>query len=198
MPEAAGANVTVPVPGFHDALVDAFVQVPETVQVSDPKAMYEAGAVMATFPETVALPEVDVSAPPLRVRLPITVSVFAPFVSTPDARVKDAAVSWDARLNVPVTVIAAKLLPAEMAMDLEAPPKATLDDPAAKLPEDTVDVFHEPATERVAPPMFRIAEAPEDVRSELNVTDAETIVSVPRNARAEDAVVDTPAFTVRL
>jgi len=65
----AALNRTVPLPGFHDAEVLAFVHDPEIVHVSEPKEMYEVAAVTLTLPEMVTLPEVEVRAPPERVRL---------------------------------------------------------------------------------------------------------------------------------
>lgn len=196
--EPPGPKMTVPLPALQDALVEAFVQVPATVQVSDPKAMKEVEAEMVTLPAMATFPEVDVIDPPLRTRLPFTVSRFVPFVRPPAGIVKEVAVSWEDWFMVPVIVTAAKALPVEMPMDFEAPLNVTADEPEMKFAEDTDKVFHEPATLRAALPNAVDAEAPEDVTSELKVAVLEARVSAPLNVRTDAIVVVTPGLTVRL
>lgn len=75
-------KIKVAVPAFHDAEVLPLSQDPETDQVSEPNAMYEAAADMVTLPEIAALPEVEVSAPPDRVRVP-TESVAVDLAKVP-------------------------------------------------------------------------------------------------------------------
>ena len=88
-------NVTVAVPIAHDADVEAFVQDPEMVHDSEPNAMYDPAADMLTFPVMTTGPEVESSAPPARVRLPLTVNGLVPFVTEPELRLRAEAVSWD-------------------------------------------------------------------------------------------------------
>lgn len=191
-------KTTVPVPAAQEALVDAFVQTPVTVHVSDPNAMYEAVDDTLTLPVTIPLPEAEVIAPPLRVTFPFTVRAFVPFASEPEGIVSDAMVSGDAWVRVPVIVTAAKVLPAETFRDLVAPVNVTLDDVAVNPAAATEEVFHEPATDSVALPKLITADAPDDVRSELKMTEADVRVSVPLNVIAEATVVEIPGFTVRL
>lgn len=84
--DADALNTIVPVPGLQDPEVLASVQLPETVHVSDPKAMEDAAADTFTFPEIVTLPEVEVRAPPDRRRLP-AVRVEVDFAKVPPERV---------------------------------------------------------------------------------------------------------------
>jgi len=58
--DVLAVNVTVPDPADQEAEVDAFVQAPDTVQASEPKAMYEAAAEMSTSPEIATLPDAEV------------------------------------------------------------------------------------------------------------------------------------------
>lgn len=153
---------------------------------------------MSTFPEIATLPEVDRMAPPLSVKPPFTVSGFVPLVRLPEETVREVTVTWDDWLRVPVTVIAARLLPEERATDFPVPLNVTLDEDEAKLADETEEVFHDPAMDRVAPPNERTGDGPEAVRSEPKLTDAEARVSVPVNVRAETTVVVTPGLTVRL
>lgn len=98
-------SVTVPVPAFQDPLVDPFVHVPAIVQVPDPKAKYEAAEEIATLPAIVALPDVEVIAPPPRVTLPFTVSVFVPFAKVPPFTLSAPAVSWLPCVMVPAEIV---------------------------------------------------------------------------------------------
>src|SRR3990167_2184063 len=56
VPPVAESNVTVPVPASHVASVDAFVHVPETVHVSEPKSMADAAEEILTLPVTDVTP----------------------------------------------------------------------------------------------------------------------------------------------
>lgn len=62
---------------------------------------------MFTFPEIVALPEVDRREPPLSVRFPVTVRALVPLVREPELIVNDVALNRLSWLTVPVTVTAA-------------------------------------------------------------------------------------------
>lgn len=83
-------NRTVAVPADHRADADPLAQDPETVQVSDPKAMYEDTEVIARFPLTVTSPDVLVMAPPDRVTV-LSVMALVPFARVPPETVRTAA-----------------------------------------------------------------------------------------------------------
>jgi hypothetical protein len=100
-------NVTVAVPTDQLAEVELFVHEPDTVQFSDPKAMYDVEE-MLTLPVTVTVPDVDSRAPPPRVRFPLTVRAFVPFVRLPELMFNVDAVMAEDSVMVPVMVKVAK------------------------------------------------------------------------------------------
>jgi hypothetical protein len=105
VPPVALVKVTVPVPALHEALVEALVHVPATDHDSDPKAMYEAAADMFTLPEVVTLPEVEVRAPPLRVRATVE-RVVVPFANVPPDTVRVApTVMFEPIVAVPAVTV---------------------------------------------------------------------------------------------
>jgi hypothetical protein len=69
------SKVTVPDPATQAAEVELFVQLPKTVQASEPNAMYEEFEETSTSPPIATVPEVETRYPPVRVRLPFTVRV---------------------------------------------------------------------------------------------------------------------------
>jgi hypothetical protein len=62
---AAARKITVPVPAFHDALVEAFVQDPLKFHVAVPKLKYPV-APMLTLPPIVFVPDAPAVIPPAR------------------------------------------------------------------------------------------------------------------------------------
>jgi hypothetical protein len=62
VPPVALVNVTVPVPGIHPADVEAFVQVPATVQVDAPRLIALVAVRMFTLPATPATITVELRA----------------------------------------------------------------------------------------------------------------------------------------
>jgi len=98
-------NTTVPLPGFQDPEVLTFVQVPAIAHDSDPKEMYDAADEMFTSPVTVTSPDEEVTAPPARVTLPFTVSVFVPLASIPPFTFNVLVVSGPPAVAVPVEIV---------------------------------------------------------------------------------------------
>jgi hypothetical protein len=108
VPPAAESKTIVPVPASHTAAsVDAFVQVPEIVQVSEPKEMADEAEEMFTFPFIVTFPDVEVKSPPDMVRLPaFTVNVALARVP-PEMVSALVTIVLVARVTVPAEIVSA-------------------------------------------------------------------------------------------
>jgi hypothetical protein len=122
VPPVAESKTTVAVPAAQPAAsVEAFVHVPLTVHVSEPKEIAEAVDEMFTAPVMVTAPDVLVKSPPLIVRLPADVmanvdlanvppEIVKAFVTTtalPRVDVPADTVSWSNVLSVERSVIVA-------------------------------------------------------------------------------------------
>jgi len=93
------------------------------------------------------------------------------------------------------TVRVAKDCPDESVIVLDVPVNVTVEPVEVMLAMD--EEFHEPAIEIVAEPNVKATDAPELVRSELNVGVEDVKVTVPLKVRAPVKVVETDALTVR-
>jgi hypothetical protein len=108
VPPMAESNMIVPVPASQIvASVDAFVHVPDTVQVSEPKEMADAAEEMFTFPLMVTFPDVEVRSPPDKDKLP-AVTVNVALARTPPETVKALVIMvFVARVTVPAETVSA-------------------------------------------------------------------------------------------
>jgi len=131
--DEAASNVTLPVPADHDAEVDPFVQLPETVQASEPKAMYEVAAEISTLPVIVTSPDAEVRYPPARVRSPSTVKGLPPFARLPAESVRDVAESCVVWVYAPERFRVAKLCAAPNAIVPEGAVSVTVEVPELKV-----------------------------------------------------------------
>ena len=104
-PPVAESNVTVPEPASHVASVDAFVHVPETVHVSEPKSIADKADEMLTAPVIATAPDVLVRSPPLIVSEPADVMANVLFANVPPEMM---------RPFVTTTAVASVTVPAEM------------------------------------------------------------------------------------
>jgi len=109
VPPAAPSKRTVPVPASHTApSVEAFVQVPLTVQFSLPKSMALNADEMFTLPVMVTFPLVDVRSPPLMARLPAE-TVKADLASVPPEMVSALVTTvFVANVAVPPETVSAE------------------------------------------------------------------------------------------
>ncbi len=147
------------------------------------------------MPEMLTAPLVEVSAPPERVTLPLTVKANVAFARLPEDTVRDEAVKAPPCVIVPVTVRVAKACDAPGVTVLEVPVRVTDEDVLVNEVAD--DVSQDPATLRVAEAKVIVA-APLDVRFPLNVAVDEVRVSVADHVMSDVRVVVMPALTVRL
>ena len=125
---APALKTTVPAPAAQEADVEEFVHAPVMVQVSEPKATYEAADEMLTFPVTVPFPEVEVSAPPERVRLAVE-SVKVDLASVPP-EIVSAAFTVRAAASVDVPALIVRLLKARVMLIVAFAVKVTVLVPA--------------------------------------------------------------------
>jgi hypothetical protein len=139
---APALKMTVPVPDPHDAEVEELVQVPVIVHDSEPKETYDAAAETFTFPETVALPEVDVRVPPESARFAVE-RVNVDFASVPEETVNVAlTVVFAARVDVPAPTV--RLLNAWVMVIVAVAVNVTVLVPAAKVAFAAVTVQFPP------------------------------------------------------
>ena len=206
----ADVKLIVAVPGFHDADVDAFVQVPAIVHASDPKAMYELTEEMFAFPLTVTLPEVDVRPPPLIVREPAD-RVFAPLARTPPERVSAfvTAMLFPSVTVPPDTESAGKVLWAGRVVTVPVALNVyTLVVPAFHV-EPAPDVFQLPATVQapvvtvrvpVVPPVIVALDTVTVEAFAVRMPPFPTLRAPPANPRppVASSVVETPSAIDRV
>ena len=148
---------TVAVPTAQDADVLAFVQEPETVHVSEPKAMKDTADETATLPEMLTFPEVLVRAPPERVSAARTI-VKVVFARTPPDTARAAfTVRLEARVAVPAATV--RLLNACVMVVVAAAVNTTVLVPAVKVALAAVTV-QAPPTLIVDPSATRVPFVP--------------------------------------
>lgn len=99
VPPVAELNVTVAVPGDHEADVELFVQAPAKVQGAAPK-LKKPVAVTVTFPVIVLAPEAPAVMPPARGASEAAVRLNVRVAKTPVTANVPAMVRFDAALNV--------------------------------------------------------------------------------------------------
>jgi hypothetical protein len=106
VPPTAESNTMVPVPASQTvASVEAFVHVPETVQVSEPKSMAEAADEIFTLPVMTTAPDVLVKSPPDKVRA-AELTVNVPFASVPPLMVSvESTTILVAKVAVPALIV---------------------------------------------------------------------------------------------
>ena len=197
----AESNFTSPVPASQFESVESFVQVPDTVHVSEPRSMDEEALEMLTLAATVTLPDVLVISPPLMVSTspePLMVMALVFLAKVPPEMVREVlVVSCEAKVRVPPEMTSVSKLEVASMVRLPVPEKVveplTVRAAILEVSQEPVDMV------MVDEPFVVSVAAPDDVRllaPKAGV--APDRVTVPVHVRLFPMVVLMPELTVRL